>query len=278
MTPKEILKRFVELFNRGDAAGLSELYADDAVNHQVANSPVAGKEAIRKMFENEFASAEMTCIVENLFEDGEWAVMEWRDPKGLRGCGFFHVVNGKIVFQRGYWDKLSFLKQAGRRPYLMRKKKREIADPAAIREIIANNNSAVLSMIDGAFPYGVMMNYAPVFEDSRVKLIFHCAPEGRKIDCLRENPAVSVFINDSERTRIVGAGAESAHWTTWYRSAVLAGEVRFLDDPAEKRLAVEQFMRHYTDGDINLPEQVLNVTCVFELNVDIVTAKQNPAP
>ncbi len=278
MTPKEILQRFVESFNRGDAAGLSELYADDAVNHQVANAPIAGKEAIRKMFENEFASAEMTCIVENLFEDGEWAVMEWRDPKGLRGCGFFHVVNGKIVFQRGYWDKLSFLKQSGRKPHSMRKQKREITDPAVIREIIGKNNSAVISMTDGAFPYGVMMNYAPIFEDSQVRLIFHCAPEGRKTDCLRENPSVSVFINDPERTKIVGSGAESAHWTTWYRSVVLEGEVRFIDDPPEKRAAMEQFMRHYTDGEIILPEQVLNVTCVFVLKADKITAKQNPAP
>ena len=51
--------------------------------------------------------------VENIFEDGEWAIMEWKDPLGLRGCGFFHVQNDKIVFQRGYWDKLSFLKQHG---------------------------------------------------------------------------------------------------------------------------------------------------------------------
>lgn len=33
-----------------------------------------------------------------------------RTPKGLRGCGFFNIKDGKIVFQRGYWDKLSFLK------------------------------------------------------------------------------------------------------------------------------------------------------------------------
>ena len=50
-------------------------------------------------------------IVENIFEDGQWAILEWKDPLGLRGCGFFQVVNGKILFQRGYWDKLSFLKQ-----------------------------------------------------------------------------------------------------------------------------------------------------------------------
>jgi hypothetical protein len=52
----------------------------------------------------------MVCIAGNLFEDGEWAIMEWRDPLGLRGCGFFHVVDDKIVFQRGYRDKLSFLR------------------------------------------------------------------------------------------------------------------------------------------------------------------------
>jgi hypothetical protein len=51
--------------------------------------------------------------VENIFEDGEWAMLEWRDPLGLRGCGFFHVVAGRIVFQRGYWDRLSFLRLHG---------------------------------------------------------------------------------------------------------------------------------------------------------------------
>ncbi|HEX2052988.1 MAG TPA: steroid delta-isomerase, partial [Actinomycetota bacterium] len=60
-------------------------------------------------FADGFASADMTCIPENLFQDGEWAILEWRDPKGLRGCGFFHVIGGLIAFQRGYWDKLSFL-------------------------------------------------------------------------------------------------------------------------------------------------------------------------
>ena len=109
-TPRQTLEKFVELFNQADAEGLSELYADDATNHQVANEPVVGKAAIREMFRQEFAAAEMVCIVENMFEDGEWAIMEWRDPKGLRGCGFFHVVEGLIAFQRGYWDKLSFMK------------------------------------------------------------------------------------------------------------------------------------------------------------------------
>ncbi|HEY0732411.1 MAG TPA: nuclear transport factor 2 family protein [Chitinophagaceae bacterium] len=111
MTPKQTVLQWVAVFNQADANALSELYHPDAVNHQVANDPVEGKEAIKAMFVREFSQAEMTCIIENIFEDGEWAILEWKDPLGLRGCGFFKVQNGKIVFQRGYWDKLSFLKQ-----------------------------------------------------------------------------------------------------------------------------------------------------------------------
>ena len=113
LRPKSVVEDWVSAFNRADVERLTALYSEDAVNHQVAETPVEGREAIRAMFTREFATAEMTCIVENLFEDGEWAILEWRDPLGLRGCGFFHVVGGKIVFQRGYWDKLTFLRQHG---------------------------------------------------------------------------------------------------------------------------------------------------------------------
>jgi len=113
MTPRELVQAWVAAFNRADADALAAFYAEDAVNHQVAESPVQGREAIRRMFADGFANATMVCIPENLFEDGEWAILEWRDPLGLRGCGFFHVVGGQIVFQRGYWDKLSFLRLQG---------------------------------------------------------------------------------------------------------------------------------------------------------------------
>ena len=111
MGPKDIVRKWVELFNQGNAGKLSELYHKDAVNHQVANVAVEGRRAIKEMFANEFATTDMTCIVENIFESGDWAILEWKDPLGLRGCGFFHIINGKIKFQRGYWDKLSFLRQ-----------------------------------------------------------------------------------------------------------------------------------------------------------------------
>ena len=113
MRPKELVQVWVEAFNRADSDALADLYHPDAVNHQIPQEPVAGRDALRAMFARDFARAEMVCIVENLFQDGEWAILEWRDPNGLRGCGFFHVVAGKIAFQRGYWDKLTFLRLQG---------------------------------------------------------------------------------------------------------------------------------------------------------------------
>jgi hypothetical protein len=113
MTPRNLVLAWVEAFNRADAKTLASFYTESAVNHQVAEAPVEGRAAIEEMFTKGFAAAEMVCLVENLFEEGEWAILEWRDPLGLRGCGFFHVVDEQIVFQRGYWDKLTFLRQHG---------------------------------------------------------------------------------------------------------------------------------------------------------------------
>jgi len=112
-SPREVVLAWVDAFNRGDTSALAALYSEDAVNHQVMWEPLEGRAAICAMLQREFDRAQMVCLVENLFEDGDWAILEWRDAKGLRGCGFFRVVDGRIRFQRGYWDQLSFLRQQG---------------------------------------------------------------------------------------------------------------------------------------------------------------------
>lgn len=113
MKPRELVEAWVEAFNRADTETLANFYSENATNHQVAEAPVIGRDAIRAMIASGFERADMVCIVEQIFEDGEWAILEWRDPLGLRGCGFFHVVDGRIIFQRGYWDMLTFLRLQG---------------------------------------------------------------------------------------------------------------------------------------------------------------------
>lgn len=114
MTPRQTIEKWLAAFNAADADTLESLYALQAINHQMPNQAIHGKAAIGKMFRDEFAVApEMHCIPVQIIEEGDWAVLEWRDPKGFNGCGFFEVKDGLIHTQRGYWDLLTFNKLYG---------------------------------------------------------------------------------------------------------------------------------------------------------------------
>jgi steroid delta-isomerase-like uncharacterized protein len=128
--PATVVKKFVEGLHTHNVDLLMSLYAADATNYQVADQPVKGRDEIRKGFEAFFrACPDSTTIANNIIEDGEWAALEWRgtgthlgefagNPASgkkfeLKGCGFFHVKNGLIVYQRGYWDKATWFSQLG---------------------------------------------------------------------------------------------------------------------------------------------------------------------
>lgn len=102
MQPKELVFKWVNAFNNCDADLLSEFYSSSAINHHISESPIKGKEAIKEMFTKEFSRIKTNFIVQNIFENGEWAILEWKDPLDLQGCGFFQIQNGKIIYHRDY--------------------------------------------------------------------------------------------------------------------------------------------------------------------------------
>lgn len=96
----------------------------------MTGKPDVGIEAIRAGNDAFFAAfPDAWSRVENLIGDGEWAAWEWigggtwtgefmgHQPTGksfeIRGCGFFHFRDGKIIYQRGYWEKESWFSQIG---------------------------------------------------------------------------------------------------------------------------------------------------------------------
>ena len=114
MTPTDFIRLWIEKFNAADIDGLANLYAPDAINDQVVfSAPLQGRESIREMFETEFSRATMACIEERIYECGDTAILQWRDPLGLRGCGFFQLKDDQIIHQKGYFDQLSFFKAQG---------------------------------------------------------------------------------------------------------------------------------------------------------------------
>ena len=56
MRPKELVLAWVEAFNRANPYELAAFYAEDAVNHQVAENPIKGRNTIREMFVRGFGS------------------------------------------------------------------------------------------------------------------------------------------------------------------------------------------------------------------------------
>jgi len=111
MKTNETILRWIELFNRGNAEKLAELYHEDAIMHQMVYGPVKGREAIKRMLSAGFKTTRMTSVPEQIIETEQWVVLEWKDSAGVKGCSIFYVCNGRIKIQRAYWDKLTFLKK-----------------------------------------------------------------------------------------------------------------------------------------------------------------------
>jgi steroid delta-isomerase-like uncharacterized protein len=130
MDTRAVLNEWIVAFAARDPDRVAALYDADAVNWQVADEPVVGRQNIRTMLAQFFtAFPDSYTNVENIMVDGDWAAWEWvgggtfvndlgpmkatGKPFEIRGCGFFKIANGQIALQRGYWDKVSWYTQIG---------------------------------------------------------------------------------------------------------------------------------------------------------------------
>jgi len=84
MAPTELIREWIKRFNAADIDGLTQLYAENAVNDQaVFSAPLKGRKAIRELLEIDFGRAKMECIEERIYECGDTAILQWKDPAGF---------------------------------------------------------------------------------------------------------------------------------------------------------------------------------------------------
>lgn len=134
--------------------------------------------------------------------------------------------------------------------------------------VLGRNTSGVLAVTgDGGYPYAVPLSY--VWRDG--KLYFHWAVSGHKLDAVRSDDRASFCVVDQDE--IV-----PEKYTTYYRSVIVFGRVRILDDPDEKRRAIEALSQKYRPG---FPEAMAaeiqgawDRFCIAELSAEAVTGKQ----
>ena len=152
----------------------------------------------------------------------------------------------------------------------MRRKEREIADIAAIEDIIRAGSVLFLGLCDGGEPYVVPMNYG--YADGT--LYMHCALAGRKLDVLRANArACATIVADHSLV----CGSRACAFSMNYRSAMVFGSVREVADPEEKRRGMEAVMRAVAgpDAPVDFGPDGLDRVAILALAAERMTGKQH---
>lgn len=148
----------------------------------------------------------------------------------------------------------------------MRRKKQEL-EAAQCQEILAKGTYGILAVQgDDDYPYTVPLNY--VCQDGRI--FFHCAKEGHKMDAIRHHDKVSFCVVD--RDDVV-----AAELTTYFRSVVVFGRVRIIEDQdaimAAARCLGMRFLPDLARVMASI-EKELRALCMFELKIEHVSGKE----
>jgi len=124
-----------------------------------------------------------------------------------------------------------------------------------------------LGLSDGERPYVVPMSFG--YEDDT--LYFHGGATGTKAQILRKNNRVSFeFDVDVE----ISPSEQPCKWGLKYRSVIGRGTAHFIEDPDEKRKALNVIMRHYAAGSFEFPESAVQKVAVFRVDVQAMNGKQ----
>ena len=139
----------------------------------------------------------------------------------------------------------------------------------ACRDVLARGASGVLALLgDGGWPYAVPMSYA--FDGE--KLYFHCAREGHKLDAIRREARASFCVVDRDDVK-------PAEYTSYFRSVIIFGRVRVLEDEAQKRAAIELLARRYFPEDSaenrrRAIEREWAGLCMLEMDIEHMSGKE----
>lgn len=158
----------------------------------------------------------------------------------------------------------------------MRRKDREITDPAIIREIVASATECHLALLDNGVPYGVTLNYGFEERDGVFTIWFHGAYEGRKADAVRRNPEAYFFQESGCKFHEGRYPNGGTYMTMYYSSAAGTGKIEFVEDPEEKRHGLAVLTARFSKTPVSVfPDAVLRATAIWKMVIPHMTAKRN---
>ncbi|MDR2553014.1 MAG: pyridoxamine 5'-phosphate oxidase family protein [Treponema sp.] len=155
--------------------------------------------------------------------------------------------------------------------YPVRRKDRESSREEALAALDRAPYGVLSAAGPGGIPYGVPLSLAREGE----WLYFHCAREGRKLDCLRARREVSlVFVGTVE--------ALDDHFSVVYDSAVVRGSAEEVTREEERVHGLRLICRRFTPGHMDAFDgeiaRSLRVVSVWKIHIDGITGKRRKPP
>lgn len=151
----------------------------------------------------------------------------------------------------------------------MRKKDKEIKEKHVIESIIKRATICRVGLCGNDVPYVVPLNFG--YRDNC--LFFHSGKEGKKIDMMRKNNTICFEIDvDSELMQ----AEDPCKWSMKYYSVIGFGRAFLLEDPEEKRQALNIIMEHYSGkSSREYPEEPLNSVAIIKVEIENMTGKKS---
>lgn len=149
------------------------------------------------------------------------------------------------------------------------RRSRQALSPEECTAVLERGTSGVLALSDSqGQPYAVPLSF--VYMDG--KLYFHCAKSGHKLDIMAENAKASFCVIDQDEIR-------PEELTTYFRSVILFGTIRVLEDDGEKRSAIEKLTLKYApesspEGRAAAIGREWSLLCMLEFHVEHMSGKE----
>lgn len=143
-------------------------------------------------------------------------------------------------------------------------KNRTLTIPSELEEIILKCEHCNVAMVDASGkPYMVPMNFG--FHEN--VLYLHSAPEGKKIEILKQHPDVCVSFSSDHVLRYQDKSV-GCSYSMKYRSVLLYGKVEFITDYNSKECALHFIMKQYKADGYRFSEPAVKSICVFMVKVE----------
>ena len=153
----------------------------------------------------------------------------------------------------------------------MRRKDREITDPAVIAELLKSVKVMHLGIHDDPYPYVVPMHYGCCTEDGKTVLYAHGASEGFKYELLAKNAYVMAEI-DTGAEEVPGGDIPCAYGAR-YASVMIRGRAEILEDIPAKIKGLEVLMKAQTGREFTITPEMTEKVNVIRIAAEQITAK-----